>query len=802
MILKSLTLKNYKQYKNLELVFKEGLVGIIGKNGAGKSTIFDAILYCLFGRDEDKKELVRSTYSEPKSTVELILEFELELLTYIVKRSYKGKALTTSAELYKGDELIAKDTRPVNDQVSRLLNMERDAFKCSVFSGQKELGELSETTGEARKKMIRKMVGLEKLDAVQAAINSDNKAYKNQIIGQTQNLLSTEALDRKNAEEKELQQLMDEKNKEKNQVFEVFSAKEKEYATIKDVLSKEEIKYNKHIEYHNTLSKTETRIGELEINIRTLEAKKIDIERIDIECKRLAPQILSFENEKKEFAEMQQIHDKILRRNYYSNQQKVWKDGLPTIESKIKELEVKFSKLPELKVNSDNNDAKLQLEKDKKESLQVEKQNILNQISVIKGKIYDRKEKINKIENIGKNGQCPTCFQSIRNVYEQTIQNMNREINTYETQIVAENKSKLSNVESLLVNLETQITHLETKRQEFIREITLTEQFGRQLQTELSNKNAHINKISELQKEIEAFGELKLDMGKYELYKSKIQNFDNQYIEYKKKENYVATELPNVKISLLHNQNNITICREEIKKTKESMAELSFSNDYFESVKAQKAIIESQISEIKDSLHQKEIEIKDVSNKKEQIVQIIQNHFDIIKQIEDKKYQIDLLEKLSSVIGAFKTNILEKISPTISLEASNLFNRITKGKYENIHVDENFDFYILDSAQYYPISRFSGGEIDLANFCLRIAITKAISELSGSPNTLNFLAFDEVFGSQDEERRREIMSALHFLQEQFKQIYIISHIETMKEDFPNILEVSLESDGSLVKYIG
>ncbi len=52
MILNSLHLENYKQYRRLELVFREGLVGIVGKNGAGKSTIFEAILYCLFGRDE------------------------------------------------------------------------------------------------------------------------------------------------------------------------------------------------------------------------------------------------------------------------------------------------------------------------------------------------------------------------------------------------------------------------------------------------------------------------------------------------------------------------------------------------------------------------------------------------------------------------------------------------------------------------------------------------------------------------------------------------------------------------------
>jgi len=52
MILNNLKLANYKQYAALSLDFREGLVGMSGKNGAGKSTIFEAILYCLFGRDE------------------------------------------------------------------------------------------------------------------------------------------------------------------------------------------------------------------------------------------------------------------------------------------------------------------------------------------------------------------------------------------------------------------------------------------------------------------------------------------------------------------------------------------------------------------------------------------------------------------------------------------------------------------------------------------------------------------------------------------------------------------------------
>jgi exonuclease SbcC len=61
---------------------------------------------------------------------------------------------------------------------------------------------------------------------------------------------------------------------------------------------------------------------------------------------------------------------------------------------------------------------------------------------------------------------------------------------------------------------------------------------------------------------------------------------------------------------------------------------------------------------------------------------------------------------------------------------------------------------------------------------------------------MEFLAFDEIFGSQDEERRLEMMLALNYLQEQFRQIYIVSHIDSLKDYFPHLLEVQFAAEGS------
>ena len=49
--------------------------------------------------------------------------------------------------------------------------------------------------------------------------------------------------------------------------------------------------------------------------------------------------------------------------------------------------------------------------------------------------------------------------------------------------------------------------------------------------------------------------------------------------------------------------------------------------------------------------------------------------------------------------------------------------------------------------------------------------------------------FDEVFGSQDESRRMEILEAFHTIKEQYRQIFLISHEMEIKEMFERVVEV-------------
>jgi exonuclease SbcC len=49
MHLDKLVMRNFKKYRRAEVDFQDGLTGIVGSNGSGKSTIVEAIAWALYG---------------------------------------------------------------------------------------------------------------------------------------------------------------------------------------------------------------------------------------------------------------------------------------------------------------------------------------------------------------------------------------------------------------------------------------------------------------------------------------------------------------------------------------------------------------------------------------------------------------------------------------------------------------------------------------------------------------------------------------------------------------------------------
>jgi exonuclease SbcC len=90
-----------------------------------------------------------------------------------------------------------------------------------------------------------------------------------------------------------------------------------------------------------------------------------------------------------------------------------------------------------------------------------------------------------------------------------------------------------------------------------------------------------------------------------------------------------------------------------------------------------------------------------------------------------------------------------------------------------VELDEDYRAIVLDEGVPKPV--ISGGEEDLVNLVLRLAISQMIAARAGQP--LSLLVLDEIFGSLDDSRRQEVLLLLRRLGDRFPQVILTTHVE-------------------------
>ena len=96
-IITSMTLVNFKGIRNLKIEFDPNVTSIYGRNGSGKTTIFDAFTWVLFGKDsQDRKQFDIKTLDEkgnyiPKLPHEVTIEMTVDGSPVQLTRRFKEK---------------------------------------------------------------------------------------------------------------------------------------------------------------------------------------------------------------------------------------------------------------------------------------------------------------------------------------------------------------------------------------------------------------------------------------------------------------------------------------------------------------------------------------------------------------------------------------------------------------------------------------------------------------------------------------------------------------------------------------
>ena len=188
------------------------------------------------------------------------------------------------------------------------------------------------------------------------------------------------------------------------------------------------------------------------------------------------------------------------------------------------------------------------------------------------------------------------------------------------------------------------------------------------------------------------------------------------------------------------------------------------------------------------------------------------------KEYNDQKCNLDTLSKeiedykaISTALGkdGIQALLIEDAIPEIENEANILLGRMTDNQSHIIieslkdlksgGTKETLDIKISDPLGLRPYELFSGGEAFKIDFALRIAISKLLARRAGA--SLQTLIIDEGFGSQDEEGLAHIMNIIYKIQEDFEKIIVVSHLNSMKEQFPVHFLVHKTPQGSLIKVV-
>ncbi len=185
MLLKTLILRNYRKYKNANVEFPDGVIGIIGLNGVGKTTLIEAIGWVLLGHHAARttKELIKREGASANEACSVALEFELEGDGYKVVREMSGKTLVPKASLVINGNLITNNAEEVTRVIEERIGMDHQSFFTSVFARQKELNALSTMKAAERKKLVLRMLGIERIEKSIQAIREDKRGKGKLIEG-------------------------------------------------------------------------------------------------------------------------------------------------------------------------------------------------------------------------------------------------------------------------------------------------------------------------------------------------------------------------------------------------------------------------------------------------------------------------------------------------------------------------------------------------------------------------------------------------------------------------------------------
>lgn len=247
----------------------------------------------------------------------------------------------------------------------------------------------------------------------------------------------------------------------------------------------------------------------------------------------------------------------------------------------------------------------------------------------------------------------------------------------------------------------------------------------------------------------------------------------------------IANRLSDLQTRFDQLQRELQDAKEQLEQANQHLRDLAYDEQEYQRVvdqytQCQKNLndVEAQVQVLQERVRQRESQVATLEEQWDRVQEHLRELHELERKIKRDTLVRDWLKSFGDMLNG-------EVVPELQERASELLNLLTDGRYTQVQITEDFEFTLVDEDRPKPI--VSGGEEDIVNLSLRLAMAEMICERTGQP--LGLLVLDEVFGSLDTDRRENTLQLLRRLRDRFDQIIIISHIEEIQAGADRCLRV-------------
>ncbi len=777
---------NFRQHENTDLELGAGLTGIIGPNGAGKTTILEAIAWAMYGMPAARgsRETIRRRGAPPRAKVEVEMEFSLGPHHYRVLRSLNG------AELYQdGDPApIANSLGAVTERVTRLLGMTREEFFNTYFTGQKELAVMAAMSAPERAQFLSRVLGYERLRAAQERLKERRALLRARLDTLRAGLADLTELD---ASEQRARQRIAAAVAAEAASTDALAGAERRLLEVRPRWERvQELRESAlaldaelRVSRHQVGAATE-RAGRLE---RQLEEAALAARKLEELTRRLEPlpalrdEALALDRQAEAWAARKGLLAQLseVRNHLGSVEERVTR--IPTraaIESSREQVSDLRASLTGLALDAE---AARTLWVQDAQDARTKRQGLLDQYQEIKDQRL-------RIVRAGPEGDCPTCTRPLGKEYGTVLQLLDRQIE----EVVSNGNFYKQRIEQLQAEPDD-LEEVDRRRIEVERELSsATSELGRldaQAQEAGRLREEH-DRLLRRTRELEASLDLLLgsyDQDRHEAVIGEIRELEPLALQAERLRVLVDRGIVvTAELETARAERAAAASRQA--QLEARLAGLGYNDAMYRAAREAETTAEHARREAELALVRARGESAAAVESVAEVSRRRAERVEREREAAATAAELALHQELDRALTDLRTDLNAALRPDLSELASGFLRDLTNGRYTDLELDEDYCATLLDDGEAKAV--ISGGEEDVANLALRLAISQMIAERAGQP--LSLLVLDEIFGSLDEERRASVVDLLRSLADRFPQVILITHIDSVREGFDRVVRVGFD----------